>query len=108
MYLWLALAIAAEVTGTVSLKFAEGFSRLIPSLLVVLGYGVAFFALSKALSGGLPIGIAYGIWAAAGVAAIAIIGAVFLSEPLSWVQVGGIGLVIAGVLALELGGTHGA
>lgn len=108
MYLWLALAIAAEVTGTVSLKFAEGFSRSVPSLLVVLGYGVAFFALSKALSGGMPIGIAYGIWSAAGVAAIAIIGAVFLSEPLSWVQVGGIGLLIAGVLALELGGRHGA
>ena len=108
MYVWLALAIAAEVTGTVSLKFAEGFSRLVPSLLVVLGYGVAFYALSRALAGGLPIGIAYGIWAAAGVAAIAIIGALFLAEPLTWVQVGGIGLVIAGVLALELGGTHSA
>lgn len=108
MYLWLALAIAAEVTGTLSLRASEGFSRLVPSLLVVLGYGVAFFSLSQALSRGLPIGIAYGIWAAAGVAVIAIVGALFLSEPLSWVQVGGIGLVIAGVLALELGGTHSA
>lgn len=108
MYLWLALAIAAEVTGTLSLRAAEGFTRLVPSLLVVLGYGIAFYALSRALSGGLPIGIAYGIWAAAGVAAIAIIGALFLSEPLTWVQVGGIGLVIAGVLALELGGAHSA
>ncbi|GAA4556818.1 multidrug efflux SMR transporter [Pseudonocardia xishanensis] len=103
MWFWLAGAILAEVTGTVALRFSEGFSRLWPSVVVVLGYGTAFFSLSQALARGVPIGVAYGIWAAVGVALIALIGALFLSEPLSWVQVGGIVLVIAGVLALELG-----
>ncbi|GAA1864387.1 multidrug efflux SMR transporter [Pseudonocardia ailaonensis] len=104
MWLWLALAIGAEVSGTVALKFSQGFSRLVPSVIVVLGYGTAFYALSRALSRGMAIGVAYGVWAAVGVAAIAIIGALFLEEPLTWVQVGGIVLVIAGVVALELGG----
>ncbi|MCD2186480.1 DMT family transporter [Actinomycetospora soli] len=108
MWIWLAVAIAAEVAGTVSLKLSEGFSRLVPSIVVVVGYVVAFYSLSQALARGLPVGVAYGIWAATGVAAIAIIGALFLGESLTWVQVGGIGLVIAGVLALELGGSHGA
>ncbi|GAA4673866.1 multidrug efflux SMR transporter [Pseudonocardia yuanmonensis] len=105
MWFWLAGAIVAEVTGTVALRFSEGFSRLLPSLIVVLGYGIAFYSLSRALAGGMPIGVAYGVWAAVGVALIAIIGAVFLKEPLTWVQIGGIVLVIAGVLALELGRT---
>ncbi len=104
MWIWLAVAIAAEVAGTISLKLSEGFSRLVPSIVVVTGYLVAFYSLSQALTRGLPVGVAYGIWAATGVAAIAVIGALFLGESLTWVQVGGIGLVIAGVLALELGG----
>ncbi|MDL5154834.1 DMT family transporter [Actinomycetospora termitidis] len=108
MYLWLALAIVAEVAATVSLKLSEGFSRLVPSIVVVIGYGTAFFSLSQALGRGLPVGVAYGIWAATGVAAIAVIGALFLGESLTWVQVGGIALVICGVLALELGGSHAA
>jgi small multidrug resistance pump len=109
MWFWLAGAIAAEVTGTVALRFSDGFTRLVPSIVVVLGYGIAFYALSQALSRGMVLGVAYGVWAAAGVALIALIGAAFLGEGLTWVQVGGIGLVIAGVLALELGGApHGA
>lgn len=107
MWVWLAVAITAEVAGTISLKLSEGFSRLVPSVVVVVGYLLAFYALSQALTRGLPVGVAYGIWAATGVAAIAVIGAVFLGESLTWVQVGGIGLVIAGVLALEVGGSHG-
>jgi small multidrug resistance pump len=103
MWFWLAGAILAEVTGTVALRFSEGFSKLWPSVVVVIGYGTAFYSLSQALSRGVPIGVAYGIWAAAGVALIALVGALFLNESLTWVQVGGIGLVIAGVLALELG-----
>lgn len=103
MWIWLAVAIAAEVSGTVALKLSDGFTRLVPSVVVVIGYGVAFYGLSQALSQGLALGVAYGVWAAAGVALVAIVGAVFLGEGLTWVQVGGIALVIAGVLALELG-----
>lgn len=103
MWFWLVGAVVAEVLGTIALRFSEGFSRLVPSLLVVLGYGVAFYALSQALALGMPVGVAYGTWAALGVTLIAVIGAVFLGESLTWVQVGGLGLVVAGVLALELG-----
>ncbi|MEU4343844.1 multidrug efflux SMR transporter [Nocardia sp. NPDC023852] len=104
--LLLALAIASEVTATVSLKLSDGFSKLIPSLVMVVGYSAAFFFLSQALKRGMTIGVAYGIWSAVGVAAIAVIGVLFLGERLTVVQVGGIGLVILGVLALELGGAH--
>ncbi|MGW6423573.1 DMT family transporter [Nocardia sp. NPDC055053] len=104
--LFLALAIATEVTATVSLKLSEGFTKLVPSIVVVIGYGAAFFFLSQALKRGMSIGVAYGIWSAVGVAAIAAIGVLFLGERLTLVQVGGIGLVILGVLALELGGAH--
>jgi small multidrug resistance pump len=106
MYLWLAVAIIAEVTGTLALRFSEGFTRLVPSILVVLGYGVAFLALSQALVRGMPVGVAYGVWAAVGVTLVALFGAMFLGESLTLVQVGGIALVIGGVLALELGASH--
>lgn len=102
----LALAIASEVTATVSLKLSAGFTRLVPSIVVVIGYAMAFYFLSQALKRGMAIGVAYGIWSAVGVAAIAAIGVLFLGERLTLVQVGGIGLVILGVLALELGGAH--
>lgn len=105
-YLFLALAILSEVAATTSLKLSEGFTRLVPSIVVVVGYVAAFVLLSQALTRGLGISVAYGIWAAAGVALVALVGVAFLGESLTWVQVGGIGLVIAGVLALELGGQH--
>jgi small multidrug resistance pump len=104
--LLLALAIVSEITATVSLKVSEGFTKLVPSIVVVIGYGAAFFFLAQALKRGMPIGVAYGIWSAVGVAAIALIGVLFLDERLSLIQVGGIALVILGVLALELGGAQ--
>lgn len=106
MWAWLALAIVAEVTGTVALRASEGFSRLLPSAVTVVGYGLAFWSLSQALSRGMALGVAYGTWAAVGVAAVALIGALFLGESLTWVQAGGIVLVIGGVLALEMGGAE--
>lgn len=105
-WLWLSAAIVAEVLATTSLKLSEGFTKLIPSIVVVVGYGSAFWLLAQALARGLDLGVAYGVWAAAGVALVATIGAVFLGESLTWVQVCGIALVIAGVMALEMGGQH--
>ncbi|GAA1446646.1 multidrug efflux SMR transporter [Nocardiopsis tropica] len=105
-WFWLVGAIAAEVTATTSLKLSEGFSRLVPSVVVVVGYAAAFTMLSQALARGMDLGVAYGVWAAAGIALVAVIGALFLGESLTWVQVGGIALVIGGVMALELGGAH--
>jgi small multidrug resistance pump len=102
-YLLLALAIAAEVTATVSLKVSDGFSKVGPSLVVVAGYAVAFAALALVLKRGVPVGVAYAIWAAAGVAAVALIGVLFLDEHINLTMVGGLLLVIGGVVLIELG-----
>jgi small multidrug resistance pump len=102
-YLLLALAIGAEVSGTVSLKLSEGFTKLGPSIVVVVGYAIAFVALSYVLKLGLPVSVAYAIWAAAGVALVAIIGVVFLKEPLNAAMIAGLALVIGGVVLIELG-----
>lgn len=102
-YVFLSLAILSEVAATVSLQLSDGFSRVGPSIVVVIGYVAAFALLSQALTRGLSLGVAYGTWAAVGVALVAVIGAGFLGQTLNWVQVGGVVLVIGGVLALELG-----
>ncbi|AZM45053.1 QacE family quaternary ammonium compound efflux SMR transporter [Streptomyces sp. WAC 06738] len=105
-YVLLIGAILSEVTATVSLRLSEGFSKILPSIIVVVGYITAFTLLSLVLKRGMSIGIAYGIWAAAGVALVALIGAAFLGDGLTGVQIGGLVLVAAGVVALEAGGAH--
>jgi len=102
-YLLLGLAIAAEVTGTVALKFSDGFTKLGPSLVVAAGYGLAFYLLSLVLKAGIPVGVAYAIWAAFGIALIALVGVVFLGERLNVTMIAGLGLVVAGVVLVELG-----
>ncbi|MDA2814383.1 multidrug efflux SMR transporter [Nocardiopsis sp. RSe5-2] len=105
---WLLLigAILAEVTATISLRFSEGFTRLLPSAITAVGYGAAFFLLAQTLKQGMPVGVAYAVWAAVGVSLVAIIGALFLGETLTWIQVAGVVLIIGGVLAMELGAAH--
>lgn len=105
-WIFLAVAIAMEVTATTFLKLSEGFTKLLPSVVVVIGYIGAFYLLSQALVRGMQIGVAYGVWASVGVALIAVVGVVFLGESMTWVQAVGIALVIAGVMALEFGGQH--
>ncbi len=105
-WLWLAGAIIAEVIATTSLKLSEGFSRPLPSVVVVVGYVGAFLMLSQSLTRGMNLGVAYGVWAAVGIALVAVIGTLLFGESLTWIQVGGIALIIAGVMALELGGRH--
>ena len=106
LYLYLAAAIVGEIAATVSLKLSEGFSRLWPSVVVVVGYAIAFTALSRALKLGMPVGVAYAVWSAVGVAAVAIIGWKFLGETLNPTMVVGLALIIGGVVTLELGRTH--
>ncbi|MGW7075530.1 DMT family transporter [Streptomyces sp. NPDC054871] len=101
----LAAAIAAEVAGTTAMKYSEGFSKLWPSLITVVGYVIAFTLLAQTLKT-LSVGTAYAIWAGIGTAAVAAIGMLFLGESTSLVKVAGIGLVIAGVVVLNLGGAH--
>ncbi|MGE4428174.1 MAG: multidrug efflux SMR transporter [Solirubrobacteraceae bacterium] len=102
-WVFLAGAIISEVTATVSLRQSEGFSRLGWSAIVVVGYCISFFLLSQALQRGMSLAVAYGIWSAIGVTAIALIGWIALDEGLSGLQVAGIALVAAGVAALQSG-----
>lgn len=97
----LALAIVAEVIATSALKASAGFTRLLPSAVVILGYGVAFYLLSQALRT-IPVGVAYAVWSGAGTVLIAIIGMLVFRQKLDGAGVIGIGLIIAGVLVLNL------
>jgi len=102
-YLFLALAIVSEICATVSMKYCEGFTRPLPSIVVVLGYVLSFLMLSQALKH-IPVSTAYAIWSGAGTAVVASIGFVFLGEGLNALKLAGIVLIIAGVVALNLGG----
>ena len=100
-YLFLALAIVAEVVATSALKASHGFTRLWPSLLVVIGYAIAFYCLSLVLRT-VPVGVAYAIWSGVGVALIALIGWLVLDQPLDLPAVIGIALIVSGVAVLQL------
>jgi small multidrug resistance pump len=104
-YVYLALAIAAEVLGTSLLKSTEGFSRLWPSVWCLASYGIAFALLSQVIKS-VPVGVAYALWSGLGTVAIVAIGAVFLGEELNLMKVLGIALVVAGVVVLNVGGAH--
>ncbi|MEV0022295.1 multidrug efflux SMR transporter [Streptomyces atroolivaceus] len=104
-YGMLAAAIAAEVAGTTAMKYSEGFTRLWPSLITVVGYVLAFALLAQTLKT-LSIGTAYAIWAGAGTAAVAAIGVLWMGESAGLVKLAGIALIIAGVVVLNLGGAH--
>ena len=106
-WLLLALAIVAEVVGTSALKASEGFSRLWPSVVVVAGYGVAFYCLSLALRH-IPVGIAYAVWSGAGTVLIAAIGVLAFRQKIDAAGVFGIALIVAGVLVLNLWSRSGA
>ena len=105
-YLLLAGAIMAEVVATSALKFAtgDGGNRIVPYAIVTLGYIASFVLLSRSLSTGVPLGIAYAIWAGAGVVLVVAISWLFFREPLTLVQIAGMVLVVGGVTLLELGG----
>lgn len=100
-YLWLAGAILSEVIATSSLKASNGFTRLLPSALVVVGYGVAFYCLSQTLKT-IPVGVAYAIWSGLGTVLIALVGLVFYKQRLDAAAMAGMGLIIAGVLVMNL------
>lgn len=104
-YVLLAAAIGAEITATSLLKLSAGFTRLWPSVGTVAGYVVSFTLLAQTLKA-VPVSVAYAIWSGAGTAVVAAIGMVLLGEPVSLVKIGGIALIIAGVVALNLGGAH--
>jgi len=100
-WLFLVVGIVFEVLGTVSMKYAGGFTRLVPSLLVFACYGLSLTALVFVLKT-MPVSVAYAIWAGLGTALIAMIGILWFREPLSLVKVVSLLLVIAGIIGLEL------
>lgn len=104
-WLLLCLAIITEVIGTSALKASEGFSRLVPSLIVVGGYACSFVLLGYTLKY-LPVSVAYAVWAGVGTALIALVGVLILGESMTTLKGFGIALIIGGTVALNLGGAH--
>ncbi|AOS98440.1 Multidrug transporter EmrE [Microbulbifer aggregans] len=100
-YLYLAIAILAEVAATTALKASEQFTRPLPSALVIFGYGLAFYMLALVLRT-IPVGIAYAIWAGVGILLVALAGAVIYREVPDWPAVIGMTLIIAGVVIINL------
>ncbi len=100
---WLALAIAifAEVIGTTALKASNEFTRLLPSLLVVAGYGTAFYFMAISMRV-LPVGIMYAIWSGMGIVLVSIIGWLVYKQTLDLPSIIGMGLIIAGVILINL------
>jgi small multidrug resistance pump len=101
----LVAAIAAEIIGTTALAKSDGFSKLIPSIITVAGYVAAFVLLGQVLKT-IPVSLTYAIWSGVGTALVAVIGVMFLGEPISWLKIAGLAFVVAGVVALNLGGAH--
>lgn len=102
---YLLAAIATEVAATVALKESDGFSRMFPSLIVVVGYGLSFWFLALALKH-LELSLVYAVWAGLGTAAIALIGIASFGEPATAMKLGSIALVIAGVIGINFAGAH--
>jgi small multidrug resistance pump len=101
----LSLAIVTEVAGTVALRYSDGFTKLAPSAIVVLGYGASFWLLALVLRE-LSIATTYAVWSAAGTALIAAVGVLAFGEPATALKLASLALIIIGVVGLNLAGSH--
>jgi small multidrug resistance pump len=100
-YVFLFLAIISEVIGTSALAASNQFTKLVPSLITVAGYGLGFYFFSFALKS-IPMGVAYAIWGGVGIVLVTIIGFVFLKQKLDFPALAGIALIVIGVLVMQL------
>ncbi|MAY25581.1 MAG: SMR family transporter [Polycyclovorans sp.] len=100
-WLFLSVAIVAEVIATSGLKASDGFTRLWPSVLVVVGYSIAFYCLSLALRA-IPVGIAYAIWAGLGVVLITVAAWLLFGQRLDAAALIGMSLIVAGVVVMNV------
>ncbi|HBZ43338.1 MAG TPA: QacE family quaternary ammonium compound efflux SMR transporter [Maritimibacter sp.] len=100
-YLILFLAVAFETIGTTALQASQQFTRLVPSLVVVVAYGVSFALLGWALKF-LPVGVAYAIWSGLGIVLIAVIAFLVFGQKLDIAALGGMGMILAGILVIHL------
>jgi len=101
-WLFLFLAIIGEVIGTSALKASDGFTKIVPSIIVIAGYGIAFFFLSLTLKEDINIGVVYAIWSGVGVSLISVIGYLYYKQTLDIPAVLGIALIITGVMIINL------
>src|SRR5882762_742807 len=102
-WLFLLLTILSEVAGTTSLKFSQGFTRPLPALLVIVFYGLSFYLLSLTLKK-MEVSIACAIWSGLGTALVTVVGILWFKEPAIAIKIISIGLIILGVIGLNLGG----
>ncbi|GAB2662791.1 multidrug transporter [Vibrio panuliri] len=100
-YLYLSIAIIAEVIATGALKYSQEFTKLVPSIVVVVGYGIAFYFLSLVLKT-IPVGIAYAIWSGLGVVLISLVGVVLFKQKLDWPAIAGMALIVSGVVVINV------
>jgi len=106
-WLYLAIAICSEVLATSALKATEGFTQLRPSVVAVVGYGFAFFFLSLTLRT-IPVGVAYAIWSGVGVVLVSVASWLLYQQVLDLAALLGIGLIVSGVLVINLFSTVAA
>jgi small multidrug resistance pump len=102
-WLMLAAAISCEITATLCLRMSDGFTKLWPSVVVVIGYGASFVLLSFILRTGIAVGILYAIWSAFGIALVTVLGILLFDDQISRVSAIGLVIVIVGVVLVQLG-----
>ena len=100
-WLFLSVAIIAEVVATSTLKASEGFTKLWPSLIVLLGYAIAFYFLSLTLKA-IPVGIAYAVWAGLGIVLISLAGWLIFGQKLDLASILGMALIVTGVVVINV------
>lgn len=105
-WLFLSIAIVAEVIATTALKSSEGFSRFVPSVIVVVGYLIAFYFLSLTLKT-IPVGVAYAVWSGVGLMLIALVSWWLYGQKLDLATVAGMSMILAGIMVINLFSTVG-
>jgi len=100
-YLLLMIAVVFETIGTASLQASQQFTRLVPSVLVVIGYGAAFYLMAQTLKY-LPVGITYAVWSGLGIVFISVIAFFAFGQKLDWPAMIGMGLIVLGILVIHL------
>ncbi|GAA4357826.1 DMT family transporter [Angustibacter luteus] len=103
-WILLSAAIATEIVATVCLKASDGLTKLWPSVVVVIGYVASFVLLARALKQ-VEVGVAYAVWSAVGTAAVAVLGIWFFDESATWAKAFWIGVIIVGVVGLQVSGS---
>jgi small multidrug resistance pump len=100
-YLYLAIAIIAEVTATSALKASEEFTKLVPSIIVVIGYAIAFYFMTLVLRV-MPVGVTYAIWSGLGIVLVTIAGFILYDQTPDIPAILGMGLIISGVVVMHV------